>query len=200
LTGEFDGLGFPGERTFGTNQWNDFDRGETSFGKDTKSLYSLTGHRYDGRSLFAHAAREVGVQSSHQKVLIVDDDPMHLEIYCMLIKQAGFEPLPALVKFTGTELPRDQAVELVLLDYRLNSFKTSPEFAKEIRSLYPSAPIVVLSDLWSLPTDIAPFVDGFVRKGEPDTLLETILRFLAGTSEPEARSNETVTPQEPFKQ
>lgn len=137
------------------------------------------------------------MQSSHQKVLIVDDDPMHLEIYGMLIKQAGFEPLPALVKFTGTDLPRDQAIGLVLLDYRLNSFKTSPEFAKEIRTLYPSAPIVVLSDLWSLPADIAPFVDGFVRKGEPDTLLETITRFLADSAEPEVGSNETTTPQKP---
>jgi hypothetical protein len=105
---------------------------------------------------------------------------MHLEIYGLLMKQAGYEALPVLVRFTGTEIPRNQPLGLALLDYRLNSAKTSPEYAQEIRSLYPLVPILVLSDLWALPTDIAPFVSGFVRKGEPAKLLETVSQsFLA---------------------
>ena len=120
------------------------------------------------------------MDSSHPKVLILDDDPMHLEIYGLLMKQAGYDALPTLVKFTGTEIPRDQCVGLVLLDYRLNSVKTSPEFAQEIRQVYPSAPIIVLSDLWSLPMDIAPFASGFVRKGEPAKLIETVSRYFNG--------------------
>jgi DNA-binding NtrC family response regulator len=110
--------------------------------------------------------------------MIVDDDPMHLEIYGLLMKQAGYEAIPLLVRFTGTEVPVNQPIGLVLLDYRLNSAKTSPEFAQEIRSVYPHVPILLLSDLWALPTDIAPFVSGFVRKGEPAKLLETIARYL----------------------
>jgi DNA-binding response OmpR family regulator len=117
------------------------------------------------------------MQVSHPKVLILDDDPMHLEIYSLLMKQAGFEALPTLVRFVGTEIPCDQCIGLVLLDYRLNSTKTSPEFAREIRTLYPAVPIIVLSDLWSLPTDIAPLVNGFVRKGEPAKLLEIVTQF-----------------------
>jgi DNA-binding response OmpR family regulator len=117
------------------------------------------------------------MQVSHPKVLILDDDPMHLEIYSLLMKQAGFEALPTLVRFVGTEIPCDQCIGLVLLDYRLNSTKTSPEFAREIRALYPAVPIIVLSDLWSLPTDIAPLVNGFVRKGEPAKLLEIVTQF-----------------------
>jgi DNA-binding response OmpR family regulator len=117
------------------------------------------------------------MQASHPKVLILDDDPMHLEIYSLLMKQAGFEALPTLVRFVGTEIPCDQCIGLVLLDYRLNSTKTSPEFAREIRTLYPAVPIIVLSDLWSLPTDIAPLVNGFVRKGEPAKLLEIVTQF-----------------------
>jgi DNA-binding response OmpR family regulator len=117
------------------------------------------------------------MQSSHPKVLILDDDPMHLEIYGLLIKQARYEALPTLVRFVGTEIPCGECIGLVLLDYRLNSAKTSPEFASEIRALYPAVPIIVLSDLWSLPADIAPFVNGFVRKGEPAKLLETVTQF-----------------------
>src|SRR5579863_6269440 len=102
--------------------------------------------------------RRVKMQAIHPKVLILDDDPMQLEIYGLLMKQAGYEALPKLVRFAGTEIPREECLGLVLLDYRLNSMKTSPDFAREIRALFPSVPIIVLSDLWTLPTDIAPFV------------------------------------------
>lgn len=124
------------------------------------------------------------------KVLIVDDDPSHLEIYGLLIQQAGLEPVPALVRFLGLDLPADAHIALVLLDYKLHSVKTSAEIAQEIRSLYPSAPVVLLSDMWSLPSDIEPYVTDFVRKGQPAKLLETVCRLVpcptrpAGTSEP----------------
>jgi CheY-like chemotaxis protein len=116
--------------------------------------------------------------SGQPKVLIVDDDPSHLEIYSLLMKQAGMEPLPALVQFVGVDLPREQVVNLILLDYKLNSLKTSTEVAQEIRQLYPMAPIVVLSDLWSLPPDIEPYVNAFVRKGGPAKLIETVSRLI----------------------
>ena len=120
--------------------------------------------------------------SSHPKVLIVDDDPMHLEIYGLLMKQAGYEAIPLLVRFAGSEIPRNQPIGLVLLDYRLNSTKTSPDYAQEIRAIYPDVPILVLSDLWALPTDIAPYVTGFARKGEPAKLLETVSQILTPPS------------------
>jgi DNA-binding NtrC family response regulator len=123
------------------------------------------------------------MHSSHPKVLIVDDDPMHLEIYGLLMKQAGYEALPLLVRFTGTEIPKSQSIGLALLDYRLNSARTSPEYAQEIRAVYPGIPILVLSDLWALPADIAPFVTGFVRKGEPAKLLEAVAEYLHAKSE-----------------
>lgn len=112
------------------------------------------------------------------KVLIVDDDPAHLEIYGLLIRQVGLEPVPALVRFAGADLPNDDSIGLVLLDYRLHSLKSSAELAQEIRQLYAEAPIIVLSDLWSLPDDMEPFAAEFVRKGQPAKLLETVCRFL----------------------
>jgi DNA-binding response OmpR family regulator len=135
--------------------------------------------------LIAHlGVREGPMQASRPKVLILDDDPMHLEIYGLLMKQAGYDALPTLVQFVGTEIPRGEWIGLVLLDYRLNSTKTSSEFACEIRTLYPTIPIIVLSDVWSLPDDIAPFVNGFVRKGEPAKLLETVARFFVTPPDP----------------
>src|SRR5665213_2662671 len=98
---------------------------------------------------------EIFMQSDRRKVLIVDDDPSHLEIYGMLVEQAGFAPVPALVRFTGADFPADTDIGLILLDYRLNSLKTSSQIAEEMRTHYPAAPILLLSDVWSVPTDIA---------------------------------------------
>ena len=112
------------------------------------------------------------------KVLIVDDDPSHLEIYGLLMQQAGYRPVSALVKFAGADIPRDEGIGLILLDYRLHSLRTSTELAQEIRGLFPGAPIILLSDLWSLPADIAPYVTEFVRKGQPAKLLQVVGRLL----------------------
>jgi hypothetical protein len=43
-----------------------------------------------------------------------------------------------------------------------------------VRSRLPKAPILLLSDVWGVPADVAPFVRGFVRKGEPAKLVETL--------------------------
>jgi DNA-binding response OmpR family regulator len=112
--------------------------------------------------------------SANPGVLIVDDDPAHLEIYGLIVQKAGFEPVTLLVRFSGVDLFPDARIGLVLLDYRLNSIKTAPEIAQEVRAKFPHAPIILLTDLWSLPADVAPFVVQFVRKGDPAKLLEVL--------------------------
>ena len=119
--------------------------------------------------------------SDRPKVLIVDDDPSHLEIYAMLVKEAGYDPVPALVRFSGAEFPSDHDIGLIILDYSLNSLKSSSELAEEMRGQYPAAPIILLSDVWNLPTDIAPYVAEFVRKGEPAKLLSALSLLLPPT-------------------
>jgi DNA-binding NtrC family response regulator len=117
--------------------------------------------------------------SSNPRVLIIDDDPSHLDTYGMIVQRAGFEFIPVLVRFSGADPIPDSRVDLVLLDYRLNSVTTAPEIAQEIRSKFPKVPIILLSDLWSPPTDVAPFINQFVRKGEPAKLLEVICSHLS---------------------
>jgi len=118
------------------------------------------------------------MQSVRPKVLIVDDDPSHLEIYGLLVSRAGFDPVPALVRFSGPDYPAEPEISLVLLDYKLDCAKTSVDIAGEVRGMYPDAPILLLSDVWSLPSDIAPFVEEFVRKGEPAKLMSALKRML----------------------
>ncbi len=111
---------------------------------------------------------------SRPGVLILDDDPFHLDIYRMLVQTAGFEPIPILVRFSGPDPLPDSKIDIVLLDYRLNSVKTAPEIAQELHFKFPEAPIILLSDLWSAPSDVAPFITNFVRKGQPAVLTATL--------------------------
>jgi DNA-binding response OmpR family regulator len=116
---------------------------------------------------------------TNPRVLIIDDDPSHLDIYGMFVERAGFDPIPLLVRFAGADPVPDSRVDLVLLDYRLNSVTTAPEIAQEIRSRFPEVPIILLSDLWSPPADVAPFINQFVRKGEPAKLMEVLCAHLS---------------------
>lgn len=110
-------------------------------------------------------------------VLIIDDDPSHLRIYGWIIQSAGFESRSALVTLDALELPETH-VDLVLLDYHLHGTATAPEIAQKLRAHYQNAPIFVLSDAIMMPDDIAPFVDGFIRKGDPARLVETVSQKL----------------------
>ena len=107
-------------------------------------------------------------------ILLIDDDPAHLQIYRMIVETAGFRGLPVLVSMRGLEFPQGEQVDAVLLDYRLAPNISATDVAKRVRQQYPSAPIVLLSDVYDAPPDIAPLVQGFVRKGNPALLLTTL--------------------------
>jgi len=117
--------------------------------------------------------------AERKRILIVDDDPSHLEIYGMIVDRAGYQPVPVLVRFAGPGPVPDGEIAAILLDYRLNSVKTAPEIAQEIKTKHPQAPILVLSDLWTMPTDIQPYASEFVRKGEPENLLNALHKLAA---------------------
>src|SRR3954463_10259616 len=90
---------------------------------------------------------DIRVRSTSPRVLIVDDDPSHLEISGLLLTRAGYEPVSALVRFTGAEFPADPRIDGIILDSRLNSLESSSELARRIRIRYPHAPIVLLCDM-----------------------------------------------------
>jgi len=108
------------------------------------------------------------------KILIIDDNPVHLEIYRLIVEKAGFNGLPSLVTHDGLEFPDGEDVDAVLLDYRLAPNISAYEVALKVRGRYPLVPIVILSDMYDPPADTAPLVQGFVRKGNPEKLLSTL--------------------------
>jgi DNA-binding response OmpR family regulator len=111
-------------------------------------------------------------------VLIVDDDASHLKIYTWIIERGGFRSLPALVQRDVVNLPEAEEIDVAVLDYRLGVGLSAVDVAKRLRGLYPKTPILILSDLYGMPEDIAPYASGFVRKGEPQQLLDIIFETI----------------------
>jgi DNA-binding response OmpR family regulator len=108
------------------------------------------------------------------QVLIIDDDPSHLRIYGWILEAADFHSIPALVVGDSLDLPANQPVDIIVLNYRLSGVLTAVEVAVKVRQLFPDSPIIVLSDLFGMPDDIASFAQAFVRKGQPEMLIATI--------------------------
>ncbi len=66
---------------------------------------------------------------------------------------------------------------MILLDYRLNSSLTAADVAEQLKTGFPSVPIVILSELPWMPEDANRYATAFVHKGEPEQLFETVAAF-----------------------
>lgn len=116
-------------------------------------------------------------------ILIIDDDPVHLQIYRLVLESAGFRGLPVLVSLRGMNFPEEE-VHAVLLDYRLAPNISARDIALEVKARYPTVPILILSDMHEAPADTASIAQAFVRKGNPEKLLATLRQLI----EPHAAS------------
>ena len=111
-------------------------------------------------------------------VLIVDDDPSHLKIYSWIVERGGYRTIPLLVGERPPAIPEGEAVDLALLDYRLGESLSAADIARKVKSTFPGAPILVLSDLLYMPEEMEEHATAFVRKGNPEQLLKTLASFL----------------------
>ncbi len=111
---------------------------------------------------------------SKPSILVVDDDPAHLRIYSWIMNAAGFHAVTAQVHSSDVSLPADGCFDVIVLDYRLTGTLTAVEAAQQLKGKYPNAPLVILSDVFGMPDDVAPYAQRFVRKGDPEKLIATI--------------------------
>ncbi len=111
-------------------------------------------------------------------VLVVDDDPSHLKIYSWIVERGGYRTVPLLAWERPLSLPQAEPIDLAMLDYRLGESLNAADIARQVRSTFPNAPILVLSDLMYMPEEMKEHATAFVRKGHPEKLLETLATFL----------------------
>jgi DNA-binding response OmpR family regulator len=110
-------------------------------------------------------------------VLIIDDDPNHLEIYGWILRSGGFTPFPALARSDGIDLPKNQAIDVAVLDSGLTCRLNATDAARLVNKAFPHTPIILLADLYAVPDDIAPYIAAYVHKGQPGKLVATIRQF-----------------------
>lgn len=63
------------------------------------------------------------------------------------------------------------------MDYRYSSSLTAVDIVEVVKKSFPAVPIVVLSELYGMPTDMKPYAVGFIRKGEPQELVNRLREF-----------------------
>ncbi len=117
------------------------------------------------------------------RILIVDDDPWHLKLYSWIVARGNFVPVSLLVNGPTLWVPEEAPISLAVVDYRLGNDWTAVQVIQRLRQTFPDLPVVMLSDFSWLPEDAAPHVSAFVRKGEPQELLDTIAKTLENRAE-----------------
>jgi DNA-binding NtrC family response regulator len=121
------------------------------------------------------------------RILIIDDEAAHLKLYSWILEREGFLTVTALVERHGIELPaQEEQFDLTLLDYRLQVGIKAVDVVRKLRDRWPGMRVIVLSDMMWLPEDMAPHADGFIRKGEPQLLIEKLTELTQQAENPTA--------------
>ncbi|GAC1652870.1 MAG: hypothetical protein NVS9B15_13430 [Acidobacteriaceae bacterium] len=107
-------------------------------------------------------------------ILCVDDEEAALTLRKMVLQKNGFEVLTATNSTDALQLMRENKVNMVVTDHLLGK-ESGVELAKEIKSLAPTIPVVLLS---GLPPEHYEHVDCFISKGEPMTVVLSMLNDL----------------------
>ena len=105
-------------------------------------------------------------------VLLVDDDPSHLKLYSWIIERGGYSAHPVLATGAVDKLPIVPS-DVSVLDYRLGPIK-SVDVAHRILRESPGNPVIILSDSIWMPEEFRGVTTVFVRKGDPQQLLDSI--------------------------
>lgn len=111
-------------------------------------------------------------------ILIIDDERQHLTMQSLILKEAGFRSITVVVGSQSLSLPDHDPPDLILLDYRLNSVLNSQQVAQLLREKFRRIPIVLVSSMQEMPAEMKPFVDSFLRKGNPEDLVALVKNML----------------------
>ncbi|HEY6350994.1 MAG TPA: response regulator [Candidatus Angelobacter sp.] len=103
-------------------------------------------------------------ESKAAVILCVDDEPNALILRKLVLQKAGHEVVTANSAFQALDVLTAQRVDLVLSD-QLMPGQTGTELARQIKSKWPSLPVILLSGVNEIPPD-AEIADLFLSKVE----------------------------------
>lgn len=94
----------------------------------------------------------------------MDDEPNALALRKLVLQKAGYDVVTAESAFQALDVLTAQKVDLVLSD-QLMPGQTGTELARQIKTKWPSLPVILLSGVNEIPPD-ADIVDLFLSKVE----------------------------------
>lgn len=110
-------------------------------------------------------------------ILCVDDEPNSLVLRKLVLEKAGYRVLIANSAAQAMEIFSSQPVDLVLSD-QLMPGRTGTELAREIKTLSPQIPVLIISGVNEVPPD-ADSADMFMSKVEgPIAMCEKVSSLL----------------------
>lgn len=115
-------------------------------------------------------------------ILCVDDEETPLLLRKLALQKAGYEVHTARTGEQAINLLASSKtqIDLILSDYLMPTMN-GLQLAKEIKSRYPNLPILLLSGVNEMPTDVSS-VDGFLSKVMgPDAMCQQIAAALNKT-------------------
>lgn len=117
-------------------------------------------------------------------ILCIDDHWNGLIGRKILLEENGYKVLQAIDGLEGLGLFASHSVDAVILDYQMPGINGSV-IAAEMKRLRPHVPILLLSAYGPLPKRKLQFVDRFLSKSQPPSiLLSTLQDLLDGRSKP----------------
>lgn len=130
------------------------------------------------RRSMSKAGSDLSVPKSRNipTVLIVDDEPVVLEVRRLLLEKSGYGAIVADSGRQALEIFKRTVVDAIILDYMM-PVMDGGQTAREIRKLDRAIPIILSTASVCVPAAVLQFFSAVVPKGSgPGRLLKTLER------------------------
>lgn len=82
--------------------------------------------------------------SQKAKILLIDDEPLVLDMYEHVLQSAGHEVLTAGNSFEAIKIIREQPIDMIISDVRLHPFDGF-EIMERAQELHPQLPVILMT-------------------------------------------------------
>lgn len=126
--------------------------------------------------------RGINVAENNPRILCLDDHLDNLRIRKMLLEKFGCEVTTVTSSQECLRIAALEPFDLILLDYHLGGSLNGEEVARDLHTLFPNLPLVMLTGDPKVPESVRGCVDALLIKGQsnPGDLLRTIQDLLPG--------------------